>query len=209
MGKRLLCPDDVYLVIFPAALIFIGMGALLSVLCYGEIISMGTFAVLMFIAIFTYIFFCLAFVYIKTSTPPAYITRHGLRVWTSGLPISCGAMDRAVLYYINKVVEVDPALTKARLYIAFSKVKIDWRKGRVARFRQGWEVVEPDGVLYYRNIRLRWADPISSSRLYHMLHHVVSDVLYGDVDAQHTRREFWECCENIRIGYSMLENNEE
>jgi hypothetical protein len=204
-NKRQVCSEDILLGLLPASIITAIIYIAAAALEYTQAASKGLFLATIFVSIFGYILFCVVYVWFKTTGYPDFVTHQGVQVWAHGIPVTKPMLDRALNFYVERAVDLDFHLTKAQLFLLLNKVHIEWCRGKAHRTLCGWDVAEKDGALVGHYMRLRWCGSLSDSLLFHLLHHQIADLLYGDPDIHHVRKSFWLACKQINNAYELTE----
>jgi hypothetical protein len=124
---------------------------------------------------------------------PSYYTKHDVAVWTNGInQITKDLMEAALDTYIERVCLHRPDIKKEALLDMYSRMMVVWFTDTVGAVGIGYSLHDKEGLRGGYVIHLHWTGSVTSSALFHEVHHMVDDViLHKPSDYQHTDKAWW------------------
>lgn len=136
-------------------------------------------------------------IYGKFATRPDFITRHGVAVWKSGVEeVTPELMEKAFEDYAALVVGKTVSgktVTRKSLDALYQKIMVEWSCARVSSIGNGWFIKDAAGLTKDHGILVWWPGTVSSSALFHEIHHIVWREILGEPsDHNHMALEWWD-----------------
>jgi hypothetical protein len=83
--------------------------------------------------------------------------------------------------------------------------QIQWSRGLISSIGLGWKVKDKAGLQSGRCIKVHWPGMIKHSALFHELHHMVDEIVFGrEPDYEHQRTKWWELIKKLKDDYEEV-----
>jgi hypothetical protein len=130
---------------------------------------------------------------------PDFCLTDGTLVWTDGInTITPGLMQRALDFYQRRLVKFIFTINEAKVREAIASLCIWWSKDLVSFHSKSYHLVDKEGLQLGKDIKVHWRGTVSSSALFHEIHHVVQEVVMLKYpDLEHNDREWWQIEQEI------------
>jgi hypothetical protein len=156
----------------------------------------------------------------KYRSRPDFISKHGIAVWTGGVPLDKAQFERLTYVFIRML----PSLVKSHLSPTdvecsdisennlrgmLNGARVEWRRKPITIFsRWGWVVKDKEGLQQGRSVMVHWTESLISSAYYHELMHMVDEiVLHRGVDYTHKDVKWWGLVTNLKRAAAVDEVN--
>jgi len=140
---------------------------------------------------------------------PDYFTKHGTAVWKDRIgAVYKGRVEHAIDYYITKLPEIartEKVELRERLPFMLKGASIEWSGKLISSVGLGWKVKDKAGLQSGKCIKVYWPGSIKNSALFHELHHMVDEIVFGHApDYKHERTSWWNLIRKLKEDYEEI-----
>lgn len=147
----------------------------------------------------------------KYRSKPDFVDKHGIAVWTDGIPEVSNTENFERLVFV--FIRVLPALirrqlspdgpewrvTSKNLKKMFRGSRVEWSRKPISLFsRWGWSMKDKAGLQQGKGVMVHWNGSMATSALYHEFFHMVDEIILRRYDPTHSRRSWWSLVPELK-----------
>lgn len=139
----------------------------------------------------------------KINAAPTFETRHGIMVWTNGLPISQDMMEKATEHYMISMMAAGLA-KKSAVAGMFDGMRVEWapKPYKIKWFGGEYIMVNGSARPHNRAIKVVWRGAFHRNAFFHECSHLVRQLVMGrEPDYDHKDDQVWDLVSQMKVSF--------